>query len=90
MHKESCVRTVHAEANAVGRAAKKGNALNGCTAYVTAHPCIECIKLLIAAGCQRVVYGEPYHEDKDEISSTIAHGLLKIEFLEIRGGVQCG
>jgi len=46
---------IHAEANAIGRAAKRGCATVGCTAYVTVTPCLECAKVLIAAGIHRVV-----------------------------------
>ena len=56
-----CVRTVHAEANAITKVARSFNSSNGATLYVTASPCIECAKLIIQAGILRVVYGEPYH-----------------------------
>jgi len=53
---------VHAEENAVVRAARFGVALNGSTAYVTMFPCHECAKTLITAGVRRVVlwwHGHP-------------------------------
>lgn len=49
---------IHAEANAIGRAAKRGCSTDGCTAYVTAFPCLSCAKQLIAAGITRVVAKE--------------------------------
>lgn len=52
-----CVRTVHAEMNAVLNARCD---LTGCTAYVTLSPCLVCTKLLLAAGITRVVYLEAY------------------------------
>ena len=55
-----CVRTVHAEANAIAQAAKHGNKLEGATAYVTITPCENCFKLLINAGISAIVYGEQY------------------------------
>lgn len=55
-----CVRTVHAEANAVAQAAKRGASTNGATAYVTTFPCRTCLKLLIQAGVHAVFYGEEY------------------------------
>lgn len=58
-----CIRTVHAEANAVGIAARSGTSLSCSTAYVTTHPCVECAKLLRTAGVTRVVYDEPYRGD---------------------------
>ncbi len=45
---------IHAEQNAIGRAAKRGVATRGCTAYITAFPCLPCAKALIAAGIVRV------------------------------------
>lgn len=55
-----CVRTVHAEANAIAQAARNGVAINGADIYTTASPCYDCFKLLINAGIRRVVYGEFY------------------------------
>lgn len=49
--------TSHAEANAIGNAARIGVALAGCTAYVTHPPCDDCARLLIQVGVARVVMG---------------------------------
>ncbi|MBQ7697168.1 MAG: dCMP deaminase family protein [Paludibacteraceae bacterium] len=51
---------LHAEANAITKVARSNNSSNGATLYVTASPCMECAKLIIQAGIQRVVYGEKY------------------------------
>lgn len=68
-----CVRTVHAEANALMQAAKHGLALKGGTCYTTASPCWECFRLLTQAGVIRIVYTEPYRTDKigDEAKARI-------------------
>lgn len=55
-----CIRTVHAEANAIAQAAKNGVRIDGATLYTTASPCYDCFKLLINAGVKRVVYGQYY------------------------------
>lgn len=55
-----CKRTIHAERNAVAHCARRGTALAGCVAYVTTKPCPECLLLLVAAGCTRIVYLEEY------------------------------
>ncbi|MGH7706331.1 MAG: deoxycytidylate deaminase [Vulcanimicrobiaceae bacterium] len=55
-----CVRTTHAEANAIVQGALHGVALAGSTTYSTHQPCLGCSKLLISAGIVRIVYGEPY------------------------------
>jgi dCMP deaminase len=57
-----CVRTVHAEINALVQAAKRGHAIDGATAYVTNMPCTACSKALIAAGINRVVIFSDYHD----------------------------
>ncbi len=51
---------LHAEANAITKVARSNNSSNGATLYVTASPCMECAKLIIQSGIQRVVYGETY------------------------------
>lgn len=56
-----CVRTNHAEMNAIVQAAKKGHIVDGGTAYVTNMPCTTCAKALIAAGVKRVVIFSDYH-----------------------------
>ena len=48
-----CVRTIHAEANALANAVASPR---GATLYVTHFPCIRCANLLIQAGVKRVVY----------------------------------
>ena len=57
-----CVRTVHAEMNALIQAAKKGHAVEGSTAYITNMPCTTCAKAMITAGIKRVVVFSDYHD----------------------------
>ncbi len=57
-----CVRTVHAEMNALIQAAKRGSAVEGATAYVTNMSCTTCAKALITAGIKRVVVFSDYHD----------------------------
>jgi dCMP deaminase len=52
--------TIHAETNAVTDAAKRGVELNNTKAYVTHYPCVNCTKVLIAAGVKEIVYAEDY------------------------------
>jgi dCMP deaminase len=58
-----CVRTIHAETNAIIQAALHGVTTRGCTCYVTHFPCINCTKVLINAGIIRLVYSEDYRVD---------------------------
>ncbi len=59
-----CVRTVHAEANAVCQAARNGVRIDGATVYVTASPCFNCFKLIANAGIKTIVYGEFYRDQR--------------------------
>ena len=51
---------LHAEANAITKIARSGNNSDGATLYVTDAPCIECAKLIIQSGINRVVYARSY------------------------------
>ncbi len=59
-----CVRTVHAEANAIVQAARNGVRIEGSTIYVTASPCWGCFRLIVNAGIVRIVFGEFYRDPK--------------------------
>ena len=59
-----CVRTVHAEANAILQAARHGVRIEGADIYVTASPCWDCFKLIANAGIARVLYGEFYRDER--------------------------
>lgn len=59
-----CVRTVHAEANAIAQAARNGVAIDGAEIYITASPCWGCFRLLANSGIQRIYYGEFYRDVK--------------------------
>ncbi len=61
---ESCVRTVHAEANSILQAAKTGAMIDGGTIYTTASPCWPCFKLIANSGISRVYYGEFYRDER--------------------------
>lgn len=55
--------TVHAEQNAIADAARRGSSVDGCIAYVTHYPCINCAKILAAAGIRTIKYHTDYHND---------------------------
>lgn len=59
---EHCVRTVHAEQNAICQAAKRGVAINGATLYCRMTPCRTCAMLIINCGIVRVVAEYRYHD----------------------------
>ncbi len=55
--------TVHAEQNAVADAARRGSSVDGCVAYVTHFPCINCAKILAASGIAEIRYRRDYNND---------------------------
>lgn len=55
-----CVRTNHAELNAIAQAARNGTRLDGATAYVTLRPCWPCYRALASAGVREIYYAEKY------------------------------
>ena len=57
---EHCLRTVHAEQNAICQAAKRGISIEGATSYTRMTPCRTCAMLLINCGIQKVVCERKY------------------------------
>jgi dCMP deaminase len=55
--------TVHAEQNAVADAARRGSSVEGCIAYITHFPCVNCAKILAAAGISEIRFRLDYHND---------------------------
>ncbi|MEM5811889.1 MAG: cytidine/deoxycytidylate deaminase family protein [Candidatus Aenigmatarchaeota archaeon] len=56
---EHCLRTVHAEMNAIIQAALHGVSTDGATIYTTHFPCYNCAKVIINAGIKRIVADSP-------------------------------
>lgn len=56
-----CVRTLHAEQNAVIRAARNGISLMNSVVYCTMEPCYNCAMTIVSLNVQRVVACHPYH-----------------------------
>jgi dCMP deaminase len=63
-----CVRTTHAEANAVIQAALHGISSKGASCYVTHFPCLNCTKILINAGIREIIYLNGYRMDENAIA----------------------
>ena len=59
-----CVRTIHAEQNAILQAALHGVSTEGSTIYTKFEPCFVCAKMIINAGIKRVVCERRYHADE--------------------------
>lgn len=75
---QHCVRTVHAEQNAICQAAKLGIALNGATLYCRMTPCRTCAMLIINCGITRVVCEYRYHSGSESEQMFIQAGIKLI------------
>lgn len=73
--------TVHAEQNAISDAASRGVSVSECTAYITHYPCINCFKILIAAGIKKIIYLNDYKND--EIITDLKNDISSIEIKKI-------
>ncbi len=58
-----CVRTVHAEVNAIIQAAVFGLATRDAVCYVSHFPCLNCTKMLINARISKLIYKNEYRVD---------------------------
>jgi dCMP deaminase len=76
-----CVRTIHAEMNAILQCSIHGVSTQGASAYITNMPCTNCAKSLIAAGIKEIVIFSDYHDTKAEEFFEIAN--VKIKRLEM-------
>ena len=56
-----CVRTIHAEMNALLQCARFGTSTDGASVYVTDFPCLQCTKSLLQAGITQINYLRNYH-----------------------------
>ena len=81
MENGHCVRTVHAEANAIAQAAKNGVNVNQSEIYITASPCWTCFKLLANSGIIKVVFGEFYRDERIFEAAKLAK--IELKHLEL-------
>ena len=69
-----CVRTIHAEQNALFQCSKYGASSEGATAYVTHFPCLLCSKSLIQSGIKEICFLYEYRVNE-----------YAVELLELAG-----
>ncbi len=67
-----CIRTAHAEANAIAQAAKNGTAIEGASIYLTISPCYDCFKIMVNAGIREVIYSSFYMSRYEASKAVIA------------------
>jgi len=58
-----CIRTIHAELNAIINAAKNGININDCEMICTHKPCFRCMQALINSGIKTVYYFKDYKDN---------------------------
>ena len=75
-----CMRTIHAEQNAICQAARQGISLDGATLYCRMTPCRTCAMLIIACGIRRVVCERRYHAAA-ESEAMFAEVGIKLEYV---------
>ena len=75
-----CVRTVHAEQNAIAQAAKLGIAIDGATLYCRMTPCRACAMMIINCGIKRILCEKKYHSG-DESEAMFQMAGIPIEYL---------
>ena len=76
-----CVRTIHAEQNAICQAAKHGISVQGATLYCRMEPCRACAMMILAVGITRVVCEKRYHAG-GETRAMFADGGVSLEVVE--------
>ena len=78
--REHCMRTIHAEQNAICQAAKRGVSLAGATLYCKLAPCRTCAMLLIACGIKRIV-AEYKYQAGGEAEAMLLQAGIQLEYV---------
>jgi dCMP deaminase len=80
-----CIRTIHAEVNALLQCAKFGVPTEGSEIYVTHFPCVHCSKAIIQAGIKSVYYSKDYknHPYAEEMFREAGICVLQVELDEV-------
>ncbi len=81
-----CVRTIHAEMNAIAQAAARGVSVKGASIYTTASPCWDCFRVLVNTGIRRFLYNEPYREGEHRRRISEVADRLDLEVKALNGG----
>ncbi len=75
-----CIRTSHAEQNAINNAARVGVSIEGGTVYCKMTPCYKCAQSIINSGIERVVCLADYHAGKRS-KEILKKAKIKLEVL---------
>ncbi len=74
----SCVRTIHAEVNAICQSAMHGISVRGASMFVTHAPCVNCAKIAVNSGISEILYANTYKTPIDYVSHGILIPILKV------------
>jgi len=74
-----CIRTIHAEANAIAFAARNGISIEGADLWCSMSPCLDCAKLIINSGIKRVYFLEKYRK-ADGIRLLVSAGIKVYQY----------
>lgn len=83
-----CLRTIHAEMNALLQCAKLGIPTDGAEIYVTHFPCLACTKALLQAGITKIHYLNNYRNDEyamdliEEVGASVHQVALEDKYFE--------
>ena len=64
MENDHCIRTIHAEANAIVQAARNGVQIDNTEIFITASSCYDCFKMIADAGIKLIYSGEFYRDER--------------------------
>ena len=79
---EGCIRTVHAEANAIAYAARAGVETEDSYMFCTHSPCRKCLELASSAGIVEIIYDKPYRATPFELASEMGITLVGKEGID--------
>ncbi len=81
-----CIRTIHAEVNAINQAARHGIRLEGSSIYINTFPCWRCFQQVANVGIRRVVFAESYRIDELVTRTAGELGIMLVELPKISAG----
>jgi dCMP deaminase len=80
----SCIRTVHAEMNAVLKTSVRGNKDGWLTCYSTYSPCLNCYKVLLQVGVRHFYFEKEYKDvNRDILMKNQSHNFNGIVWVEV-------
>jgi dCMP deaminase len=81
-----CIRTIHAEINAINQAAKHGQAIDGATIYISFTPCYRCAMSIISVGIRKVICNKRYENAGKAAEEMFSRAGIDLVYLEDRDG----